>query len=148
MNTNWLIIYLGLAAILLELFIGIETGFDLVLIGTALIIGGGVGNLTGNWVIGVIVTAVLSFAYIFFGRQFVKARLKTKAKNTNVELLMGKTGRVEKTVMPSRAGQVRINGEVWRATAGTKIETGSKVKVEDITGVTLHVVQYNESASQ
>lgn len=142
MSINWLLIFLGLIAILLELFIGVQTGFDLVLIGTALIIGGGVGNWLNNPLAGIIVTAVLSFAYIFFGRQFVKARLKTKTKHTNVELLIGKTGRVEKTITPSKAGQIKISSEVWRATADKKIEVGTKVKIEDITGVTAHVVEY------
>ncbi|MCR4263450.1 MAG: NfeD family protein [Candidatus Roizmanbacteria bacterium] len=142
MSLNWLIIFLGLAAILLELFIGIETGFDLVLIGIALMIGGGVGNMTDDWVIGVIVTAVLLFAYIFFGRQFVKSRLKAKSNKTNVELIIGKTGRVEKTITSAKAGQVKIGTEVWRATADKKIDEGTKVTVQSVDGVTAHVVEY------
>src|SRR3989344_3866368 len=134
MSINWLLIFLGLIAILLELIVGVATGFDLVLIGTALIIGGGVGNWLGNPTAGIVVTAILSFGYIFFGRTFVKERLKTKTKHTNVELLIGKTGRVEKTITPSKAGQVKIGPEVWRATAEHKIEEGTKIKIEDITG--------------
>lgn len=144
MNTNWLIIFLGLGAILLELFIGIETGFDMVLIGTTLIIGGGVGNLTGNWIVGVTVTALLSFLYIFFGRQFVKEKLKTKISHSNAESVIGKIGRVEKTIAPHHPGQVKIDTETWRATAATKIVAGTKVKIEDITGVTLRVIQYTK----
>ena len=142
MSINWLIIFLGLGAILLELFIGIETGFDLVLIGVALMIGGGIGNITGNPVIGIIVTAVLSFAYIFFGREFVKSRLKAKSNKTNVESVIGKTGRVEKDITPSRAGQVKIGTEVWRATADHKIVEGTKVTVQSVDAVTAHVVEY------
>jgi membrane protein implicated in regulation of membrane protease activity len=141
MNINWLIIFLGLGAILLELFVGIETGFDLVLIGIALIVGGAVGTITGNWIIGIIITAILSFAYIVFGRQFIKNKLKTKQKNTNVESLMGKSGSVVKRISNGNPGQVKIDGEVWRATSKQKIAVGSKVTVEDISGVTLHVIQ-------
>lgn len=87
------------------------------------------------------VTAILSFGYIFFGRQFVKSRLKAKSNKTNVELVIGKTGRVEKIITSSRAGQVKIGTEVWRATADHKITEGTKVTVQSVDGVTVHVVE-------
>ena len=142
MNISWLLIFAGLGTILLELIIGIGTGFDLVLIGTALVIGGGVGNITGSWLAGIIVTSILSIAYIFFGRQIIKNKLKTKNGKTNIESLIGKSGRVEKTISPGKPGQVRINNEVWRATSNEQFPIGSNVKIKDISGVTLRVVEY------
>ncbi|MBI4130336.1 NfeD family protein [Candidatus Roizmanbacteria bacterium] len=142
MNINWLLVFAGLGAILLELFIGVQTGFDLVLIGIALMVGGGVGEWSGNGMLGVSITAILSFLYIFVGRQYIKQKLAVPTKHTNVELIIGKTGRVEKTITPHRAGQMKIGNEVWRATADTKIEAGSMVKIEEVSGVSVRVVKY------
>lgn len=144
MNTesiNWILVYLGLTAVLLELFIGIEAGFDLVLIGIALILGGWVGNMAGSWVFGIITATVIIILYIFFGRQFIKQKLKVQTKSTNIESLIGKRGVVTREIGPHKAGQIRVGSEVWRAVSNKTISTDTEVLVDKITGVTAHVVE-------
>lgn len=139
LSVNWLLIFLGLAAVLVELFVGVETGFDLVLIGIALVLGGLVGNWWGNWQAGVTVAILLSFAYIFFGRKFVKSRLAIATKSTNIDKLIGRKALVIKDITPDEAGKVKINSEVWRAEGEKKFNQGQRVKVVSIEGVTLKV---------
>lgn len=141
---NWLLIYLGLASILLELVIGIQTGFDLVLIGIALMVGGGVGNWTGNWEIGVITATIITIFYIFFGRQFVKNKLTVQTKHTNIESLIGKRGVVTKAIKFHKAGQVRVGTEVWRAVSNKTLVAETEVLIDKISGVTAHVVEYGQ----
>jgi len=140
-SANWALVFLGLGAILLELFVGVETGFDLVLIGISLMLGGGVGNLTGNWEIGVGFSILSAFAYIFFGRKIIKSRLSIITQKTNVDGLVGKTTLVIKDISKHKAGQIKIGSEIWRAEADNDIKKGEKVKVESIEGVTLKVVK-------
>lgn len=55
------------------------------------------------------------------------------------ENLIGKTGKVKKTLSPE--GMVFINGELWRAVSldGETIEKGNKVTVEKTEGLTVYV---------
>ena len=137
---SWLLVYLGLIFVLLELFIGIETGFDLVLIGIALMIGGGAGNWMGSWEVGVATATIITILYIIFGRQFVKSKLKVQTKSTNIESLIGKRGVVTKEIAPHRAGQIKVNSELWRAISNKKIAPKTEVIIEEIHGVTAQVI--------
>jgi len=132
-------IYLGLGLILVELFIGIETGFDLVLIGIALIVGGGTGNLTSNWELGLLTTITLATAYILFGRKYIKDRLSTDLKPSNVDALKGATGTVTSDISPPQAGKIKVGSEEWRATSSQKLKKGDQVKVIKVEGVTAQV---------
>ncbi len=140
---NWILIYLGLGAVLLELLVGIETGFDLVLIGIALMIGGGIGNMTGSWEIGVVTSTVIIILYTIFGRHFVKDKLKVQTKSTNIESLIGKRGVVTQEIGHHKAGQIRVGSEVWRAVADKKLDEKTEVTIQKIDGVTAHVVEYD-----
>lgn len=142
-NPSWYLIYGGLLLILAELFVGIATGFDMVLIGTTLILGGGVGNFTGNWQIGLFVTFVLAILYVIFGRSYVKKRLTTDHQPSNVAALIGKSGVVTEKITPQTAGRVKIRNEEWRAEADQEIDKNTTVKVKSFHGVTARVVESN-----
>lgn len=144
-SINWILIYLGLTAVLLELFIGIEAGFDLVLIGIALMLGGWVGNMTDSWVIGVITATVITILYTLFGRQFIKQKLKVQTKSTNIESLIGKRGVVTREIGPHKAGQIRVGTEVWRAISDKNIPINAEVSIDKISGVSAHVVEYSHN---
>ena len=136
-----LFLFGGFVLILLELIVGVQMGFDLVLLGSTMVVGGLVGGFFQNDSIGIITTIVLSVVYIFIGRKIIKERLNTKDYKTNADGLVGKTGVVVKAIRPGKAGQVKTGSEVWRAEAEGEIEADTKVKVLDVGGVTLKVVR-------
>lgn len=134
-----LLIISGLILILLELFIGIQTGFDLVLVGISLIIGGVFGNMIDNSQAAFILASILSILYIVFGRKIIKQKIIVTTNKTNTDQLIGKKGMATKTIGQNKIGSVRINDEDWRATSSDSIEIGESVEVISIEGVTLLV---------
>lgn len=140
---SWLLIFLGLGLILVELAIGVQTGFDLVLIGLALVIGGGVGNWQGNWQLGLGVTAAVTILYLALARTFIRTRiLGTTTKATNTDSLIGQMGNATQVIAPGAPGQIKTDhGEVWRAASSKPIPNGSRVRIVALEGVTVTVVQ-------
>src|SRR3990172_11161239 len=104
MDPNWLMIYAGLAAVVAELIVGAGTGFDLLLIGLALIAGGASGSFTANWEFGIVVSIVLVTAYLIFGRKLIKKRLNFTSQSSNMDRLLVKTRQVIKNE-PSLPGR-------------------------------------------
>lgn len=129
----------GLLLILAELLVGIETGFDLVLIGSILIVSGFVGIFTDSTTLMLILATVLSVLYIAVGRKQVRQKITTVSKRTNIDKLIGATGTVVRTITPDTAGLVRINDEDWRASADEIIYEQATIVVDAIEGVTLIV---------
>jgi len=136
--TNLLIIS-GLVLALLELIIGIEAGFDLVLIGSILVISGLLGNIFANSMLSFILAAILSFVYIAFGRKTLKQKIVVTTKNTNIDQLIGKKGLLTKPININQTGSIKINDESWRAAADEKIDINEQVEVISVEGVTLQV---------
>jgi membrane protein implicated in regulation of membrane protease activity len=133
-----LFVIAGLLLMLAELLVGIQTGFDLVLIGSILIVSGFVGMLT-NTPIMLAVATVLSVLYIFVGRKKIKQKITTVTKKTNIDKLIGASGVVVRSVTPDTAGLVRVNDEDWRASADEILYERDPIIVENIDGVTLIV---------
>ena len=73
MLVNWLLVVGGAVCVLLEVVMGGFAGFDLVLIGSTVAIGGLAGLLAGSPTTGVVVAAILSLGYIALGRRWVRA---------------------------------------------------------------------------
>lgn len=129
----------GLVLIGLELIIGIEMGFDLVLLGSILILGSLVSNLTGNFLLALAVCSILVIVYILFGRRLIKRRITVSTQKTNIDELIGKSALVTETITPERAGIIKLNSEKWRAISDQTIQETDKVKVISIEGVSLKV---------
>lgn len=140
-TTNEIFILIGIVLIASELFVGIQTGFDLVLVGIALIIGGTIGLLTTNPIFALIISSLLLIFYFIFGRSFVKQKVFILTKKTNIDKLIGETGVVIRSITPDTAGMVRIDDEDWRATSSQILYEKDKIKVEAIEGVTLCVTK-------
>lgn len=134
----FLLIIAGLILVLLELFMGIEAGFDLVLIGSILIISGIAGNFTSPTV-AFILAAFLSLVYIAFGRKIVKQKLTVKTKDTNIDRLIGQKGIVLKPINQHQSGSLTIDDETWRAGSSDSLAKGEQAEVVSIEGVTLQV---------
>lgn len=139
MDIQQLFIYLGLAAILVELVLGAATGFDLLLFGLAMVAGGIIGNLTDNDQLSLISAIFFAGLYIFFGRRLVRNKLFVKTRNTNIDDLVDKTGVCTKKIALDHAGQAKIGTEIWRAESDEEIEVGYKLKVIAVEGVSVKV---------
>lgn len=140
-NSNYLLIILGILAILVELAIGVATGFDLLIIGVTLIISGLIGILTNSLQIAFIATSVILIIYFLIVRNMIKKGLSIKTHKTSVDNLIGKNAIVTKDISPHNPGQIKVEGEIWRAEANSKIDPGKTVIIESVSGVTLFVTQ-------
>lgn len=132
-------VVIGLLLVLAELLIGIESGFDLVLIGSILILAGLAGVLTGSTVLALGIAAVLSVVYIALGRRYVKEKVTVISKQTNIDKLIGATALVVREITPERPGIVRLDDEEWRATSDEVLYARDAVTIRAIDGVTLIV---------
>ncbi|MGH9329819.1 MAG: NfeD family protein [Vicinamibacterales bacterium] len=95
----------------------------------------------------VIVPVVLSLAAIvlFLGRlALVAQRIKSV---TGVEGLMGERGSALTAIGPGQPGQVRVHGEIWRATSAAALPAGRGVRVTGIEGLTLLVEPLDSDTS-
>ena len=140
---NWVLIITGAVMILAEVALGGFAGFDLVLIGSTFVIGGGIGMWTGSAAVGVTTASVLCIAYVAIGRRFVRRRMHTPNVRTNTDALLGREAVVLMRIAPHAPGQVKVNDEVWRANvapdATSAFEPGARVTVAGVDGVTLQV---------
>ncbi|HEY1409249.1 MAG TPA: NfeD family protein [Promineifilum sp.] len=140
-----LLIVAGLLMLLAELVVGIDTGFDLVLIGSILIISGFAGVLFGSTPLALVLTVGLSVLYIAVGRKQIKQRISVvTTTKTNIDKLLGATGTVERPINPNSAGIVRVDDEHWRASAEEVLYEGDPVVIESIEGVTVLVRKLNK----
>lgn len=138
-DKNYLLIIAGFGLVIVELALGAATGFDLLLIGVIFILSGFFGVFVNSFSFALGSIIVLSFLYVFFGRKFIKAKLSIVTKSTNVDAVMAKKGTVVKKITKQNPGQVKIDGEIWRANASEEIEVGKEISVESVSGVTLRV---------
>ena len=77
---------------------------------------------------------VSAFFVVLAGLAF---RAQVSTTQTGQRGLVGKVGEVKQDIDPE--GKVFVHGELWRATAGEPIASGSQVRVTDIEGLTLRV---------
>jgi membrane protein implicated in regulation of membrane protease activity len=136
----WLIfIAIGLVLIMLELFIGIDTGLDLVFIGTAFVLGGLITLALHSWVWTAVVSGTICVLYVVIGRRYIHRKTAISTEKTNIDMIIGKTGIVQQAITPDNDGLVRVGNEQWRARSGENLKEGESITVTGITGVTLAV---------
>ena len=140
---NWVLIVAGALLVLVEVAFGGFAGFDLVLIGSAFVVGGIAGILLKSPALGFVVAAVLCLLYIGVGRRIVRKRIHTKPIPSNADALIGLKGIVTRRIAPHAPGQIRVRDETWRAALSTEangpLEDGTEVTVTAVDGVTLQV---------
>ena len=136
----WLVfVIVGLFLVLLELILGVETGLDLVFIGSAFIIGGLVTWPFESWVLTLVVTSLICIAYVALGRRYVHRWTAVRKVQTNIDTIIGQQGIVLKEIKKNFDGRVRVGNEQWRARAEEDIQQGEEITVTSISGVTLIV---------
>jgi membrane protein implicated in regulation of membrane protease activity len=132
---------IGLALVLLELLMGLFTGFDLVFLGSAFILGGLISWPFHSWVVALVVTMITCVAYIALGRKYVHRWSAVKREISNIDRIIGLKGVVLQAIPPGGTGLVRVGNEEWRARAESAIEPQAVIEVVGISGVTLRVKQ-------
>ena len=138
----WLIfIGIGLVLVLLELLLGVDTGLDLVFIGSALVLGGLFTFSLHSWIWTLVASVIICILYIVIGRRYIHRRLHSKSSLTNVDTIIGREGIVKDPISPSADGRILIGSQDWRARSTENIPEGATVTVTDIKGVTLIVKQ-------
>jgi len=136
----WLIfVGAGLLFALLELVLGVETGFDLVVIGSAFILGGLATWPFQSWLLTVIVTTVICAAYLAIGRRYVHGWTAVRKEKSNIDAIIGREGIVLKSIAKYADGQVKIDNQQWRARAEEDIKEGDEIVVTSVSGATLIV---------
>ncbi|MEE9365925.1 MAG: NfeD family protein [Dehalococcoidales bacterium] len=136
----WLIFAaVGLLMVLLELIVGVETGLDLVFLGSAFILGGLVTWPFNSWILTVIIVSVICVAYVALGRRYVHRWKAVGKSKTNIDAIIGKTGIVLKDIARNIDGLVKMGNEQWRARAEEEIKEGDEIVVTGVSGVTLIV---------
>jgi len=134
-----LVVMIGFLAILAELVLGIQTGFDFLLLGSILVVSGTVGEAFKNIWLTLGMSSVLAFLYIAFGRNIIRQKIIVTTHKTNIDNVVGKHGIVIRSITPDTAGLVRIDDEDWRAASDTVLYEKDKCTVSSVEGVTLKV---------
>lgn len=140
--TDWLwlvLVIVGLLFVLLELIVGVEAGLDLVVIGSAFVLGGLVTWPFHSWLLTVIVTSIICVAYVALGRRYVHRWTMVSKAKTNIDAIIGRRGIVLKNIARNVDGSVKVGNEQWRARAEDDIKEGEEIVVTSIIGVTLIV---------
>ncbi len=143
----WLVfVIVGLLLVLLELIVGVETGFDLVFIGTAFILGGLITWPFYSWVLSLIVTSIICIAYVVIGRSYVHRWTAVKGEKTNIDAIVGREGIVLKNIARNFDGRVKVGNMRWRARAEEDIKEGDEIVVTSVSGGTL-IVEKNKGGN-
>jgi membrane protein implicated in regulation of membrane protease activity len=140
---SWVLLIGGACLVLIEVALGGFAGFDLVLVGSAFMIGGVVGLWLHNTNLATIVAAALCLAYLGVGRRWVRRRIVQKHTPTNTDAVLGQSGIVIARIAEHAPGRVKVRGEEWLASPAPglsgPLEPGTVVVVEAVDGVTLSV---------
>ena len=140
LDIGWLMIIVGLGLLVIE---ASQPGFFVAVPGTTLIVLGTVTLLipevAQDYAPGIIVVTALvsSIVTIYFYRKMAPGQ---EPQTTSMDILAGKEGIVVKTVDPgSISGKVKIDNQIWSATADSVIEKGNKIIIINSEGVHLRV---------
>jgi len=142
-TVNWILIIGGALLVLVEVLLGAATGFDFLLIGSALLLGGILGLFLKSSTIGFATAGVLALLYVFIGRRRVRNRLGRPGIPSNTDSLIGKAVRVVEPIRTGHPGRVKYEGEEWRAELAhaleVTLEPGNTARIVRIDGVTVFV---------
>jgi membrane-bound serine protease (ClpP class) len=87
----------------------------------------------------VIVPVVLALAFIVLALGRLALAAQRIRPVTGAEGLVGERGSTLTAVDPAQPGQVRVHGEIWRATSAVPLDAGRSVRVAAVEGLTLRV---------
>jgi len=140
LDVGWLMVIIGLGLLIVE---AAQPGFFVAVPGTTLIVLGIVTLLipevAQDYAPAIIVVTALLSSIITISL-YRKMAPGQKPQTTSMDVLAGKEGVVVKTVHPdSISGKVKIENQIWSATADSLIEEGRKVMIISSEGVHVRV---------
>lgn len=141
MELGWILLVAGAIFLLVEVAV---PGFFAVVPGTILLIIGGLmvlfpGLVSSPWSIALfaVITLVVSALTIAFYKRLAPIQ---KPFTTSMDSLVGKVGEVVTPVAPDTIdGKVKIDSQIWSATADERIDPRVRVSVVRVSGVHLFV---------
>ena len=143
-DIGWAMIIVGLGLLIVEASV---PGFFVAVPGTTLIVLGTVTLLIPEFAqdyapaIIVVTALVSSIITITFYRKMAPGQMPL---TTSMDILAGKEGVVLKKISPdSISGKVKIDNQIWSATADSIIEEGKKVRIMSSEGVHIKVKEEN-----
>ncbi len=80
-----------------------------------------------------------SVAFVLIARPIAKKLMKGESRPSNIDELAGKEAMVVEAIVPHRSGQVKVNGEIWKAKAHEEIPADSLVEIQKVEGTHLVV---------
>lgn len=139
LDTNYGLIIFGIILIAIEVILGAALGFELLIIGVILLVSGGIGIISGSVPFALTSAVVFTLVYIIAGRRYIRNTFNIDTKNTNTDNIIGKKARVVKHIEAGKPGQIKIDGEIWRASSKNTHDIDAEVTIESVSGVTVHV---------
>jgi membrane protein implicated in regulation of membrane protease activity len=137
-SISLILLIVGAVLIITEVIIGVEAGFDLLLLGSCLFVGGLVGYYTNDY-IGAFTAALLSVGYISAGRKYIKNKVQAYTHTSNVDTLLNNVVTVKRFDNDRKVGTTNVKGEEWRIVSENILQENQQVKVISIDGVSLLV---------
>ncbi|MCD6162623.1 MAG: NfeD family protein [candidate division Zixibacteria bacterium] len=132
-------IWLILAAILIVIEI-FTAGFFIACFALGALVAAGIAYVSpsmGYQAAGFVIVSVIA---IPISRILAKRFAEDQTPQAGVDALIGKTAVVIEDIVPiSQKGQVKIEGESWRALASDEIKVGETVKIIEVKGTMLKV---------
>jgi membrane protein implicated in regulation of membrane protease activity len=105
-----------------------------------------------SWGVQLILFFFVSFALLLFTRPAVQEKLNSSREKTNVNSMIGREGKVLEAIDNFNGkGRIVVGGMEWTARSledGVVIPQGSKVQIQQISGVKAIVTQAAEELSQ
>lgn len=83
--------------------------------------------------------SILGVILMILTKPLLTKKLKVKSVRTNLDRIIGMEGVVTETIQPFEPGEVKVDGKRWTAIAKTMIETGTLVRIDEISGVKVKV---------
>lgn len=85
-------------------------------------------------------------ALMIFGLAYMMTRIRGKPLVSGDNALIGRTGEALADITDE--GQVRVGGEIWRATTATPLTKGQRVKIEERDGLLLRVAPISQTTQR
>ena len=144
-----LLLVLGMGMLLAELFVtsygvlGIG-GVIAFVIGSLFLVDTSQTNVAVSR--GIIAGVAVGFSAIVLGIGYLAIHGRRGRASTGGEGMVGKVGEVRAAIAPGAAGQLFVNGEIWRAVSDRTIAVGTRARVITVSGLEVTVAPEDPAA--
>lgn len=94
------------------------------------------------------VFVILGIILFFTTRPLLVKWLKVTPSKTNLDRVIGMTGKVTKEIVPNEIGEVKVDGKTWSAISKETIKDGELVEIIKIDGVKLLVTKVGDKRGE